>query len=404
MLAILTTHPIQYQTPIWRALAERADVPMKVFFLSDQGLKSSFDPGFGRSLAWDIDLLDGYPHQFLDVVVGKRQDAFTWLRLKPGFGPMLRAQGVKVLWVQGWQVLAYWQAIREAHRAGIEVWLRGESNLRSNRGGVKQTLKWILLRRLLNRVDRFLAIGKANREFYLRLGYRPEQLVSAPYCVENRRFAEQALVLRPQRARIREQFGIPEDAFCFLSVGKFIPKKRPVDLAEAVRRLQLQLPNRKLHILWVGTGELEASLKSACAIHYAAESGLVQPSPSSEKPHASFAGFLNQSEIARAYAAADALVLPSDANETWGLVANEAMASGLPCVVSAACGCAEDLVIPLRPDLCFPVGDIEALTTSLAAVVADPPQAGMLQEHIDRYDVLRTAEAAAALFHTREGG
>ena len=399
MLAILTTHPIQYQTPIWRALAERREVPLKVFFLSDQGLKSSFDPGFGRSLAWDIDLLEGYPHQFLDVKVGKRQDSFTWLRLKPGFGPMLRAQGVKVLWVQGWQVLAYWQAIREARRAGIEVWLRGESNLRSNLGGVRQALKWVLLKRLLNQVDRFLTIGKANRDFYLRLGYQPEKMVSAPYCVENRRFAEQAVKLRPERGQIRKQFGIPEDAFCFLSVGKFIPKKRPLDLAEAVRRLQLQLPNRKLHILWVGTGELEASLKSACAIHYSAESGLVQPPPSSEQPHASFAGFLNQSEIARAYAAADALVLPSDAKETWGLVVNEAMASGLPCVVSAACGCTEDLVLPLRPDLSFPVGDLEALTLALAAVVVDPPSAGLLQSHMQGYDVQRTVDSVTALYH-----
>ena len=75
-------------------------------------------------------------------------------------------------------------------------------------------------------------------------------------------------------------------------------------------------------------------------------------------PTASFVGFLNQSEISRAYVAADCLVLPSDATETWGLVVNEAMASGLPCIVSNACGCAEDLVEPIRPDLCYPVGDI----------------------------------------------
>ena len=60
-------------------------------------------------------------------------------------------------------------------------------------------------------------------------------------------------------------------------------------------------------------------------------------------PLASFTGFLNQTEVSQAYVAADCLVLPSDHGETWGLVVNEALASGLPCLVSDACGCAEEL-------------------------------------------------------------
>jgi len=57
-------------------------------------------------------------------------------------------------------------------------------------------------------------------------------------------------------------------------------------------------------------------------------------------------------------------VLPSDFGETWGLVANEAMASGLPCVISDHCGCAEDLgVIP--PNQIFPCGDTEVLVDRL---------------------------------------
>ena len=398
MLAILSTHPIQYQVPIWRGLAARGDVPMTVFYLSDQGLKARFDPGFGRDVAWDIDLLAGYPHEFLDVVVGARQDAFGWLRLKPGFGDLLRARGVTVLWVQGWQVLGYWQAIRAARRAGIEVWLRGESNLRSNRGGLRQTLKWLVLKRLLNRVTRFLTIGAANRAFYLRLGYRAEQMAAAPYCVENARFAEQAAQLRDQRDAIRARWRIPEQAFCFLFVGKFVDKKHPLDLVAAVQRLQQEQPGRVVHILWVGTGELDGELKRGCRIHFPETA---DAAGEEARPAASFAGFLNQSEIARAYVAADALVLPSDAKETWGLVVNEAMASGLPCVVSDAVGCAEDLVAPLRPDLCFALGDVTAMAQALTAVMARPPTRDVLQAHIAHYDVARTVEQAAALYLKR---
>ena len=401
MLAILCTHPIQYQVPIWRALAARGDIPFRVYYLSDQGLKARFDPGFGQALAWDIDLLSGYPHEFVPARTGRRQDGFGWLALRPGFGARLRQDGVTALWINGWQVLAYWQAVREARRQGIEVWLRGETNLRSNRGGLSQSLKWILLRRLLDRVDRFLTIGSANRAFYLRLGYPPERMHKAPYCVDNDRFRRQAVSARAERASLRERWGIPEDAFCFLWVGKFIPKKRPLDLLKALTQWMKQPPSRPVHLLWVGSGELESQLRAGCRVVFDYARGLC-PEASGSGPAASFAGFLNQNEIASAYAAADALVLPSDAKETWGLVVNEAMASGLPCVVSADCGCAEDLVQPLHPELCFPMGDISALAAALAAVFELPPDASAWQRQIEGFDVAHTVATVAELYRARE--
>jgi glycosyltransferase involved in cell wall biosynthesis len=84
-------------------------------------------------------------------------------------------------------------------------------------------------------------------------------------------------------------------------------------------------------------------------------------------PPASFTGFLNQSEISRAYVAADCLVLPSDYRETWGLVVNEALASGLPCLVSQACGCAEDLSICDT----FALGDVETLSLKLVRLALE---------------------------------
>jgi glycosyltransferase involved in cell wall biosynthesis len=91
---------------------------------------------------------------------------------------------------------------------------------------------------------------------------------------------------------------------------------------------------------------------------------------------ASFTGFLNQTEISQAYVAADCLVLPSDYGETWGLVVNEALASQLPCIVSDACGCAENLV---PPDQRFRMGNVEALANKIEDVargvssVVSPP-------------------------------
>ena len=401
LLLVLTTHPIQYQAPLWKALAARGKVPFRVSYMSDFGLKHRLDPGFRRRLAWDIDLLGGYDHDFIDGVrAGSSQDSFLWLRLKPGFGELLRDRGVRALWVQGWQVAAYWQAIWEARRAGVEVWLRGETNLRSNGQGAGQAMKRALLRRLFRRVQGFLCVGEANRQFYLSQGVRPDRMVPAPYCVDNVRFAEQASRLRPARQALRRHWRIPDEAFCLLFIGKFVPKKRPGDLVAAVRGLQKNGSTRPMHILIVGTGELDEELRQSCMLSFDA-TGHSSACSRNAAPLASFVGFLNQTEVSQAYVAADCLVLPSDARETWGLVVNEAMASGLPCVTSDACGCVEDLILPVCPELSYAVGNIECLQRSLGAVMSNPPSSELLKSYIERYDPLRTVEAVEQLYAQR---
>src|SRR5207245_6944077 len=82
----------------------------------------------------------------------------------------------------------------------------------------------------------------------------------------------QAASLRHDRAALREKWGISADAFCVLFCGKFIPKKRPLDLIKAAQLLitNNQLPN--LHLLFVGSGELGAELRANCNVVFDAES------------------------------------------------------------------------------------------------------------------------------------
>jgi len=366
MLAILTTHPIQYQVPLWQALARDGRVPFEVWYLTDHGTRRSMDREFGQTFAWDIDTLSGYNHRFLDVGEQATPSSFWKCRLRERLRDRLRASYVSALWIQGWQVAAYWQAVWEARSAGVEVWLRGESNNLAPQPPWKRTLKRMRNEWLFRRVDRFFYIGKANRRLYEECGVMEAKLYPAPYAVDNERFSTQAATLRRRRAALREQWGIPEDAFCVLFCGKFITKKRPLDLVAAARTLIENGALSRLHLLFVGSGALGPQLRRACRVISDAE--VVVPSPqvgpaknASVLPPASFAGFLNQVEVSQAYVAADCLVLPSDYRETWGLVVNEALASGLPCLVSQACGCAEEL------SGCgtFAPGDIEMLSSKL---------------------------------------
>src|SRR5438093_250673 len=156
MLAILSTHPIQYQVPLWQALARDGRVPFEVWYLTDHGTRLSHDREFNRKFSWDIDMLSGYPYRFLEVAESATPSSFWQCRLRERLRERLRVSGTKAVWIQGWQVAAYWQAVWEAKRSGVEVWLRGESNDLGLTPFWKRGTKRLVLGQLFHRVDRFL--------------------------------------------------------------------------------------------------------------------------------------------------------------------------------------------------------------------------------------------------------
>ncbi len=403
VLIVLTTHPIQYQVPLWQAIAADGAVPFEVWFMTDHGARESLDQEFGRAFAWDLDLLSGYPSRFLEVARGASPPSFWRCRLQERLRSRLVSSGASALWIQGWQVAGYWQAVREARTAGVPIWLRGESNDLAPNPVWKRLIKAVPLRWLFRQVDDFLCIGSANKRLYRSYGVGDSRLHLAPYAVDNDRFARQAKALRAQRGQLRRQWAIPEDAFCVLFCGKFIPKKRPLDLIAAAELLERNGGRPEVHLLFVGSGELDAPLRKACNVVFDSAG---MPSSSggvaSTRPSASFTGFLNQTEISQAYVAADCLVLPSDSGETWGLVVNEALASGLPCIVSDECGCAEDLS---TPSLCesFRCGDLVGLARRLDAVgrrgAADLRDFELL---VARHSFTSTVETVKALVRTKD--
>lgn len=363
MLAIITSHPIQYQAPLWRELA-RSGLKFEVWFLTPHAVQPSFDRDFGHTFAWDADLLEGYPHRFLEVTPDWTLTRFNGIRLRHSWVNEFRAHGVTHVWLEGWRFRTLWEAARAAKSTGLSVWMRGENHDLAPEPWTRWMWKEPLLRWLFGHVDQFLCIGTANRRFYRRHGVSPERLHAAPYAVDNDSFASAARRLRPERAAIRAAWGIAPEAKCVLFCGKLIPKKRPLDLVAALE--QLPLAEKKIcHLLVVGTGEL------ADELHARLRGPAAAP--------ATLAGFLNQSEISRAFAAADCLVLPSQFGETWGLVVNESLASGVPALVSDQCGCAEDLAAPLGAAHVFPCGDVPALAARISEILAHPPSLATIE-------------------------
>jgi glycosyltransferase involved in cell wall biosynthesis len=298
----------------------------------------------------------------------------------PGIYCKLKALSPDAVLVNGWGVKTCIQALIACRRLGIPCIVRGEANLLRLRAWWKHKIHDFLL----PWYSAFLAIGSANRDFYRLHRIPARKIFCAPYAVDNRFFLEQAGLRRPQRESLRAEFGIPPGATTFLFVGKLEGKKHPLDLLRALNQ-QTSAERSRAHVLIAGDGDL----MSGCKEFASANSLPVM-----------FAGFVNQTRLPDLYAAADVLVLPSDAGETWGLVVNEAMASGLPAIVSRAAGCSRDLILEGETGFTFDVGDIQTLTSLLRRYLAVPDLA-MVQgrraaQHIQNFGLSQIAEGLAA--------
>lgn len=353
-LGILVSHPIQYHVPWFRALESHPDIKLQVFFCHKATPKEQSAAGFGVEFDWDIPLLDGYPFRFLKNIARNPSIArFTGLDT-PEIKKIITSERYDAVIVNGWHYKSAWQAIRACWNTKTPVMVRGDSHLYTRRHPLKKALKWLLYRWFIPKFDACLAVGKRSREYYLHYGARPDRIFVVPHVVDYDWFKHESVRLGPQRLGFRKKWGLDENATVFLFAGKFIGKKRPMDFVRAVDHAARS--GAPMMGLMVGDG----SLRADCEAFVRRNSAPVV-----------FAGFLNQSQIVHSYIAADALVLPSDGGETWGLVVNEAMTCGRPCIVSDQVGCGPDLIIPGETGAVFPMGDVAALAECLREMLSD---------------------------------
>ncbi|MFM8275945.1 MAG: glycosyltransferase [Cyanobium sp.] len=360
-LLIVSSHPIQYQVPIFRQLAADPSLDLSVLYLTIPDALSQ-GHGFGLPFQWDIPLLNGYRWRTAKSLDGKgRFGQFQGLRLRH---PSAELKGdhnrlPDVILITGWHYIGLLQLLFAACLKRIPIMLRMENNNHKKRGWHQN----LVHRLIVNSCQFLLPVGRANSKYYQSLGIAPSRMLTSPYCVDNAHFSALAAQARSQRLAIRRNWKIPDDAFTFLFCGKLQEKKHPEDILKALEILKNRQQLAPIHLLIVGSGDLEKQLRSRA-------SRLDLP--------VSFAGFLNQRELSSAYAASDALVLPSDAGETWGLVVNEAMACGLPAVVSDQVGCAEDLVQPGLTGVVYPCHNLDKLAEAMLSIASNPTTAQMM--------------------------
>lgn len=344
-LAIVTTHPIQYYAPIFRLLSERGNILVKVFYTWEKEA-AVFDKDFGKEVKWDIPLLDGYEYLFVSNEGNFGRD-FRSVR-NPGLIREIEAWGAQAVLFFGWNYYSHLKAMRH-FKNKIPVLFRGDSTLLNERPGLKRMARRLFLRWIYRHVDVALYVGANNKAYFRAHGLKEEQLVFAPHAIDNDRFYDPSGKSEEEAKRWKKELGISESDGILTYVGKFQDTKDLFLLLEAF--IELNAPG--WHLLFIGNGELELSLKEA-----AKRNGNIH-----------FLPFQNQSRMPVVYRIGDIFCLPSK-GETWGLSVNEAMACSRALLLSDRCGCTVDLLVEGKNGSSFASGDKKELVEKMRGLMA----------------------------------
>ena len=319
-LAIVTTHPIQYNAPWFKLLGEVEGITVKVFYTWDTKA-AKFDPGFGKVIEWDLPLLDGYEYSFVtNVAADKGSHHFKGID-NPTLNNDIENWKADSVLVFGWAYKSHLACLKY-FKNKIPILFRGDSTLLDEKPGLKKIIRRVFLKYIYSHVDYALYVGENNKQYFLAHGLKENQLVFAPHAVDNDRFGSNNHDAKVKTKKNDLQL---ENCFTILFAGKLEHKKNP----EFLIKLANKLTDTQYRFLIVGNGEMEQSLKESTA----------------NEKRIIFLDFQNQQEMPVVYRLCDVFVLPSRGpQETWGLAINEAMACGKPIITTYKTGCAPDLI------------------------------------------------------------
>src|SRR6478752_4236681 len=249
-------------------------------------------------------------------------------KLKQAFWAALEQARPDVVAVNGWNNFGSLVAADCCVRRGIPMVVMSES---AQQDEPRAWWKEMIKRRIVTLYSAALVGGQRHVEYLVELGIPIERIFTGYDVVDNNYFAQHAVEIRNLKREIRNMHGLPENYF--LASARFIEKKNLPTLIRAYatyRQKSEASGTPPWDLVLLGDGPLRETLNT-------------QLSTLNLREHVYLPGFKPYDELPVYYALANAFVHAST-TEQWGLVVNEAIASGLPVIVSNRCGCAPELV------------------------------------------------------------
>jgi glycosyltransferase involved in cell wall biosynthesis len=349
----IASHPVQYASPIFRLMARHHQLDFQVAYCSMRGAEAGHDPEFGRSVKWDVPLLDGYTWTHVPNR-GSGSESFFGLR-NPGLWKFIRKGPFDaVICFVSYLRWTFWISYFAARICGVPFIFGTDASSNEPRDGRKwkrmfKRLAWPLLFRLSSQV---LTASSAGKQMMRSFGIPEERISMTLNTVDNDWWIEQ--FDRVDRTQVRAAWGIDPAERVILFCGKLQAWKRPLDVLRAFAAADIS----RSTLVFAGDGPLRSAIEAE-----ASALGLGN--------RVRMLGFVNQSQVPGVYRASDVMVIASD-YEAFGLVVNEAMLCGCVVVASDKVGACRDLIVPGLTGFVFGCGDVHGLAGILRDIFTKP--------------------------------
>lgn len=278
---------------------------------------------------------------------GTHTNKALWQRLQP----QLAAINPDIVVIPGWSDPAALVALSWSCEHNIPVIMFSDStSADAKRYFWREQIK----RRIISLADAMLVAGKRHVEYATSLGMPVENIQTGYDVVDNAYFKSRSEDALHQARTLRIKYNLPEHYF--LVVSRFVEKKNLLRLLEAYADYRQKSGSGVRSLVLAGSGPLQDRIENK-----------IKELSLEDAVH--LAGFVQYDDLPVFYALAGAFILASTVDQ-WGLVVNEAMASGLPVLVSERCGCAPDLVEHGSNGFVFDPFDISALSGLMLKVAS----------------------------------
>jgi glycosyltransferase involved in cell wall biosynthesis len=338
-VAVVSPEPTPYRSPLFDQVAARPEVDLTVIYAARTVA--------GRT--WSVE-----PRHLARFLRGARVPGLhSLLRhdypVTPGVGRALTRARPDVAVVSGWSTFASQAAIAWARVHRIPYVLLVESHDLGPRAAWRRAVKGAVVPRLVRGAASVLVVGSAARQSVVARGAHPEQVHVFANTVDVAAWTQRRDRLAATRSELRAKHGFTDDDVVVLSVARLVPDKG----LDTIIRAAAEVDRERLRVVLAGSGPAGPSL-----LELAQALGV----------SLSLRGDLPEDELAEEYAKADVFALLS-LRETWGVVVNEAAASGLPLVLSEPVGARHDLLRHGENGFVVPAADVRAAAGALRRLV-----------------------------------
>ncbi len=341
-VVLITEIIAPYRIPVFNLLSRQAGIDLRVIFLAET------DPSLRKWAIYKDEIQFSY-----EVLPSWRWwGGKRGLLINRGLRAALGKANPEAIICGGYNYPASWQALRWSRNNNVRFVLWSESN-REDQRGKSRIVDW-LKRKFVRSCDGFVVPGKSASTYLSDLGVRAEDIFVAPNAVDNEFFCQRAAQARDGEPLSRESRNLPK-RFILCPV-RLVREKGVFDLLEAYANLNEKV-RAEVAVVFAGDGPERRQL--------AEQAGSIRPGS------VYFPGFVQREELAILYALAEIMVLPTH-SDPWGLVVNEAMASGLPIIVTNVAGCSADLVEDGWNGYVVPPSDAKALAGKLEILLQSP--------------------------------